>query len=314
MRIRATVAAVSGALALSALAVPAAQADGSVSREDAAKILAAGRATPGKSAFSASAAADDPGKPYALNASFSNIKINKGKSIVAGTTGTITVPITYTLTHGADVDITAEDFFTDVELYYAASQDDSYGDSDYTLFGDDWAHCTATSATVANCTQSIVIHPAADLFNETAGKWRAYAYARALNGQDMGSDEYDATKTGASDKDLIAGPSLLRAAKLSVNATPEPVVKGKTITVTGKLTRANWDGANYTGYATQPVQLQFRKNGTTAYTVVKTIKTTTKGDLKTTVKATADGYFRYVFAGTATTGAVGATPDFIDVK
>ena len=120
MRIRATVAAVSGALALSALAVPAAQADGSVSRADAAKILAAGQAASGKSAFSTSAAADDIGKPYALNASFSNIKINNGKAIVAGTTGTITVPITYTLTHGADVDITAEDFFTDVELYYGA--------------------------------------------------------------------------------------------------------------------------------------------------------------------------------------------------
>ncbi|WP_371661647.1 hypothetical protein [Streptomyces sp. NBC_00280] len=292
MRICATVAAVSGALALSVLAVPAAHADNSVSGAD----------------------VTDADQPYALNASFSNIKINNGRAIVAGTTGMITVPITYTLTHGADVDITAEDFFTDVELYYVASQDDSYDDSDYTLFGDDWAHCTAASVTVANCTQSIVIHPAQDLFNEAAGKWKAYAYARALNGQDTGSDDYDVTKVGVVEKDLIAGPSLLRAAKLTVNATPEPVVKGKTITVTGKLTRANWDGANYTGYASQPVQLQFRKNGASAYTVVKTIKTTTKGDLKTTVKATADGYFRYVFTGTATTGALGAAPDFIDVK
>jgi hypothetical protein len=310
MRIRATVAAVSGALALSALAVPAAQADSSVSRADVAKILAAGRADSGKSAFSTSAAADEVGEPYALNASFSNIKINNGKAIVAGTTGTITVPITYTLTHGADVDITAEDFFTDVELYYGAT----YVDSDFGLFGDDWAHCTAKSTTVASCTQSIVIHPTRDLFNETAGKWKAFAYAEAWNGQDMGSDDFDVTKVGVVEKDLIAGPTLLRAAKLTVNATPEPVVKGKTITVTGKLTRANWDGANYTGYASQPVQLQFRKNGTSAYTVVKTIKTTTKGDLTTTVKATADGYFRYVFTGTATTGALGAAPDFIDVK
>ncbi|GAA3864929.1 hypothetical protein GCM10023084_17490 [Streptomyces lacrimifluminis] len=278
-------AAVTGALALSTLAVPAAHADVTAT-----------------------------GEPYALNASFSNIKINKGKSIVAGTTGTLTVPITYTLTHGADVDITAEDFFTDVELYYGASQDDSYNDSDYTLYGDNWAHCAATSATVANCTQSIAIHPALDLFNETAGKWKAYAYAVAWNGQDMSSDDFGATKVGYVEKDGIAGPSLLRHSKLSVNATPEPVVKGKTITVTGKLTRANWDGANYTGYASQPVQLQFRKNGTSAYTVVKTIRTTTKGDLKTTVKATADGYFRYVFAGTATTAALGAVPDFVDVK
>ncbi|WP_412180795.1 hypothetical protein [Streptomyces sp. ADMS] len=81
-----------------------------------------------------------------------------------------------------------------------------------------------------------------------------------------------------------------------------------------KLTRASWDGPNCTGYATQPVQLQFRKNGTGTYTVVKTIRTTTKGDLKTTVKATADGFFRYVFAGTRTTVGAGAAAEFIDVK
>jgi hypothetical protein len=121
MRICVTVAAVSGALALSVLAVPAARADDSVSGVDA-------------------TGADEP---YALNASFSNIKINNGKAIVAGITGTITVPITYTLTHGADVDIAAEDFFTDVELYYGAT----YVDSDFGLFGDDWAHCTALLCT-----------------------------------------------------------------------------------------------------------------------------------------------------------------------
>jgi hypothetical protein len=285
MRIRATVAAVSGALALSALAVPAALADEAVDRVEA-------------------------GKPYALDASFSKITINKGKSIVAGTTGTLTVPITYTLTHGTDVDITAEDFFTDAELYYGGS----YVTSEAGLYGDDWAHCTAASPTVANCTQSIVIHPAQDLFTATAGKWKAYAYARALNGQDTGSDDYDVTKTGAVEKDGIAGPSVLRAAKLSVNASPEPVKKGKTITVTGKLTRANWDGANFTGYGNQPVKLQFRKNGTSTYTTVKTIRTVANGDLKTTVTATADGFFRYVFAATATTSDAFAAPDFIDVQ
>ncbi|WP_369037404.1 MULTISPECIES: hypothetical protein [Streptomyces] len=308
MRIRATVAAVSGALALSALAVPAAQADGSVSRADVAKVREAGQAGSGKSAFSASAAA--VAEPYVLDASFSNIKVNNGRSIVAGISGKLTVPITYTLTHGADVDIAAEDFFTDVELYYGTT----YADSEFGLFGDDWASCKAVSATVANCTQSIVISPSEDLFNETAGKWKAYAYAVAFNGQDFGSDDFDVTKVGYVEKDGLAGPNLLRHSRLTANATPEPVKKGKTITVTGKLTRANWDAGNYTGYASQPVKLQFRKNGTSTYTTLKTIKTTTTGDLKTTVKANVDGYFRYVFAGTATTAALGSATDFIDVK
>ncbi|MFI1359256.1 hypothetical protein ACH4TV_37645 [Streptomyces sp. NPDC020898] len=279
MRIRATVAAVLGALVLPAVGVPA-------------------------------AVAADPAVPYTLDASFSGIKVNNGKAIVVGVTGKVTVPLSYTLTHAADVDIAAEDFLTDIELYRGAT----YATSAYGLYGVDYAHCKAVSTTRADCTQSIVITPAQDLLNEDAGKWSAYVYAHALNGQDMGDDDYDVTKVGSLEKEGIAAPSLLRHSKLSVNAAPEPVVKGKVITVTGKLTRANWGATNYTGYATQPVQLQFRKNGTSAYTVVRTIKTTAQGDLKTTVTATADGFFRYVFAGTATTAALGSAPDFIDVK
>ncbi|NEA67080.1 hypothetical protein [Streptomyces sp. SID12488] len=311
MRIRATVAAVSGALALSALAVPAAQADGSVSRADIAKVLKAGQAASGtsKSAFSASAVAADA--PYALDVSFSNVKVNKGKTIVAGTTGTLTVPVTYTMTHAANVDIAAEDFFSDIELYYGAT----YVDSEYGLYSDDFPVCKSTSTTVANCTQSIVIHPAwGDLENAAAGKWKAAAYAVALNGQDPSSDTFDVTKVGVAEKEGLPGVSILRAARLSVNATPEPVKKGKTITVTGKLTRANWDGANYTGYGNQAVKLQFRKSGTNTYTTVKTIRTAANGDLKTTVKATVDGFFRYVSATTVTTSDAYAAPDYIDVK
>ena len=278
MRIGATLAALSGALVLSAVLVPVALADGD--------------------------------KPYPLDVSFSNITINKGKPIVAGTTGALTVPITYTLTHGADVDIAAEDFFTDVELYYGGS----YVNSEAGLYGDDWAHCTAASPTVAHCTQSIVIRPARDLFDATAGKWKAYAYARELNGQDPGSDDYDVTKTGSVEKEGLAGPSVLRLAKLSVDASPEPVRKGATITVTGRLTRAGWEGAKYAGYGNQAVKLQFRKNGTNTYTTVKTIRTAANGDLKTTVRATVDGFFRYVSATTTTTSDAYAAPDFIDVK
>ena len=70
----------------------------------------------------------------------------------------------------------------------------------------------------------------------------------------------------------------------------------------------------YAGYTAQPVKLQFRKKGTSTYTTVKTIKTNSTGALKTTVKASVDGYWRYSFAGTTTTPAVKATGDFVDVK
>jgi hypothetical protein len=60
--------------------------------------------------------------------------------------------------------------------------------------------------------------------------------------------------------------------------------------------------------------LQFRAKSSSTYTTVKTVTSTTGGALKTTVKAVKDGYFRYTFAGTATTGAATAVGDFIDVK
>lgn len=99
-----------------------------------------------------------------------------------------------------------------------------------------------------------------------------------------------------------------------MNASPEPVAKGKTITVSGKLTRASWDDRKYHGYTKQPVKLQFRKAGTSTYSTVKTVYTNSYGNLKTTVTASTDGYWRYYFPGTSTTALAKSTSDFVDVK
>ncbi len=314
MRISATVAAVSGALVLSAFAVPAAQAAGSDAgsyRSDIAKIREAAHAASGKNSFAAATAAtaaDD--QPYALDVTFSNLKVHGGKPIVVGAAARVSVPVTYTLTHGADVDVTASDFWTDLYLYKG-----SLDSPTNMLFGDDLATCTATSTTVASCKGTIDIYPdLGDLSSTDAGVWRAGAEAIAWNGQDPTSGSIDITKVGYADKGGFASPNVQRLSKLTVNAAPEPVKKGATITVTGKLTRANWDTNTYAGYSTQPVKLQFRKKNSSTYTTVKTIKTNSTGNLKTTVKATADGYFRYSFAGTSTTPAVNATGDYVDVK
>ncbi|NJP71045.1 hypothetical protein [Streptomyces sp. C1-2] len=306
MRIRATVAAVSGALALSAFAVPAAHADGHPATPDhaaAAKVLKAGQ---GK----VSVRTGTSGNPYALNATFSSVVVNKGKAIVAGTSKKVSVPVTFTLTHGTNVDVTAEDFFAGVDLYRGTS----YADSDYDLSGDEPAVCKVSSATVAKCSQTIVIAPAEDLLNEDAGKWKAAAFAVAYNGQDPFDENLDESKIGVAVKDGFAAPNLQRYSKLTVNASPEPVKKGKTITVTGTLSRANWDTGSYAGYTVQSVKLQFKKKGSSSYSTLKTIKSGSKGALKTTVKASADGTFRYSFAGTSTTPAVSSSGDFVDVK
>ncbi len=301
MRTRATVAAVSGALALSALAVPAAQAsDSSSYRARAEQALAhitssasgsAASSGSGRTAFRAAA------EPPAPDVSFSNFKI--AKAVKVGTTARVSVTATYTLTHGADVDITSDDFANGPFIYKGSSLDNA----ENALFGEYPATCTATSATTADCKGAIEIDPSEDyLANANAGTWSGGGLAMVYSTEGQKAQ-------GGLGKILVQ-----RASKLTVNASPEPVKKGKTITVTGKLARANWETFKYAGYASQPVKLQFRKAGSSTYTTVKTIKTDIKGNLSTTVKASVDGYFRYGFAGTSTTPAVNAAGDYVDVR
>lgn len=56
-----------------------------------------------------------------------------------------------------------------------------------------------------------------------------------------------------------------------------PVGKGKTVTVTGALTRANRETLKFGGLGNQSVQLQYRKKSSTKYTALKTVKTDSKG-------------------------------------
>jgi hypothetical protein len=309
MRIRATVAAVSGALALSALAVPAAQASGpSFDHDDLLKATQVARqADSGKATYTGSTGQD--GEPYVLDLSFSGVKVNGGKPIVAGTSKQVTVPVTYTVTHGADVDLTAEDFLMDVEIYRG-----SYDNPVNGLIGDDWPTCTETSTTTATCRGTIDIYPDVELSNSDATTWKAVGYAVAFNGVDPDDENADWSKVGVVDQDALTTTKLQRYSKLTVNASPEPVKKGRTITVTGALTRANWDTHTYKGYTSQSVQLQFRKKGTDTYSTVKSVTSSSTGSLKTTVTAATDGYFRYSFAGTSTTPAVKATGDYVDVQ
>ncbi|MER7981350.1 hypothetical protein [Streptomyces sp. NPDC095817] len=289
MRIRATVAAVSGALALSALAVPAAQADGSADhRADVAKVREAAHAH-GKTAFTGNAPAD-------LDVSFSNFKI--ASAIVVGTTNRVSTTVTYTMTHGADIDINSDDFDNGPIIYKG-----SIDAPDNVLGGDLPATCTATSSTTASCKGLIDIDPADELINSDAGTWSGAGLALTYSND------------GSTVQGGLATTKLQRYSKLTVNASPEPVTKGKTITVTGLLSRANWDTGKYAGYTVQPVGLQFRTKSSSTYTsTLKTVKSDSTGNLKTTTTATADGYIRYNFAGTSTTPAVKATGDYVDVQ
>ncbi|WP_225834054.1 hypothetical protein [Streptomyces sp. NK08204] len=304
MRIRTAVAAVSGAVVLSALAAPAAlAAEPRVPAQTSASQAAhAAQAAGGKTAFTASTT----GTPYTLDASFLAVKVNHGKNIAVGTTNVVKVPVSFTLTHAADIDIQADDFFAGVELY----RGNSFEDSIY-FFDSNDATCVAATATDASCTATVEIDPY-ELMNEDAGTWKAAAFAVAFNGEDPTNPNLD--NVGVVVQDPTNTFKLQRYSKLTANASPEPVAKGKTITVTGKLTRANWDTHKYAGYTNQYVQLQYFKKGGTAYSTLKTIKSDSYGNLKTTTTATYDGYYRYYFAGTTTTPAVKSAADFVDVQ
>ncbi|MFE9773968.1 DUF5707 domain-containing protein [Streptomyces sp. NPDC005931] len=287
MRIRATVAAVTGALALSALVVPAAQA-GTPGDADPQVPSAAERfgVSGSKTAFSTAAAQAAP--------VVSKVTINSGKAVAVGTTYAKTFTVSVTASHAAGI----EDAF--VVLWHGTNIDT---DIDGALVpNEDAATCTAASATTSTCKLTITAEPGTDLYkNALAGTWHVSTGVLARDASVYWNDYHTTHK-------------VQRYSKLTVNASPEPVLKGRTITVTGKLTRANWETFQYAGYTNQYVKLQYRKAGSTTYTTLKTIKSDSTGYLKTTTTASADGYYRYSFAGTTTTPAVNATADYVDVQ
>ncbi|MEU6482517.1 hypothetical protein [Streptomyces sp. NPDC046887] len=303
MRIRVTVAAVSGALVLSSFAMQSAQAeDNHVSSSKARAELVAGllgdvQAGSGKQSRAAGPVDEEP---PSLGVTFSNVKV--AKAIKVGTTKQVTSKVTYTMKHPAGLKITAKNFVT-LPILYRGSDDMP----DNMAGGDAPATCKAVTSTTASCTGRVDFYPADGwLLNSDAGTWKVSAAAATLDGNE---------EPTALDHQKRLGTTLVqRNSTLTVNAAPEPVKKGKKITVTGKLARANWETNKYAGYTGQPVKLQFRKKNASSYTTVATVKTNNTGELKATRTAVEDGYWRWSFAGTSTTNAITTAGDFVDVK
>ncbi|SED74071.1 hypothetical protein SAMN05428945_5355 [Streptomyces sp. 2224.1] len=89
--------------------------------------------------------------------------------------------------------------------------------------------CARQSFTTTTCTYTLKIDPRIHpQDNTTAGTWTVRAHAPANDGDYL-------------TKDSAAKAKVLRNSRLSVNASPEPVKKNKTITVAGALTRADWE-------------------------------------------------------------------------
>ncbi|MFM9588609.1 hypothetical protein ACKI1J_03750 [Streptomyces scabiei] len=230
---------------------------------------------------------------------FTNGVVNKGKDVVLGVTGKKAVPVTFTAFDEEGLALT--------QAFLWQGTDSSDTDTITGALGSDADPvCTETPVQGGyryNCRTVFTIDPAVDFKddNGTAGTWKLFLGA------------FDLYANVSVDDDVARG-KIKRAAKVTTDASPEPVTAGRNIKVTGKLSRANWATGKNAGYADQPVQLQFRKRGTSTYTTLKTVRTGSGGTLSTTTRARSDGYFRFVFAGTPTTGSATASGDYVDVR
>jgi hypothetical protein len=132
---------------------------------------------------------------------------------------------------------------------------------------------------------------------------------------------YSTVESGAGGPQLNTDFTLLRRATWgsTLNASPEPVKKGKKVTIKATLTRINWTWKTakkmpYAGYTSRAVVLQFKATGTSTYKNIKTVKTGTGGKVSTTATASKSGTWRFTFAGTSTTGSATSTGDKVTVK
>lgn len=232
--------------------------------------------------------------------SFSNVVINNGKPIVVGISAEVEVPLTYTVKSSVALDSWW------VEAYR------SNGSTKYLLAISTtrWS-CRTSSAggyTFRDCDETMSIDPDGmpggngnHLVNSDAAEWKT-----------LGTG---IKKNGGYDTDLLSATvRLQRASRIqNANASPEPVAKGKPITVTGTVQHANWSQHRYDNYGGRLVKLQFKPAGSSTYSTVKTVTASSTGSLKTTVTASQDGTWRWSYGGNTTTGASNSTGDYVDV-
>ncbi|MGK5451063.1 hypothetical protein [Streptomyces radiopugnans] len=234
--------------------------------------------------------------------SFSNVVLNNGKPIVVGISAEVEAPLTYTVKSNVTLD-----------SWWVEAYRGTYGTNEYLLANSTirWS-CSQSSAggyTFRDCDETMIIDPddmpggnGNKLVNSDATDWRTLGTA--------------IKKGGGYDTDLLSATvRLQRASRIrNMNASPEPVAKGKPVTVTGTVQRANWSLHRYDNYGGRLVKLQFRPAGSSTYTTVKSVTASSTGYLKTTVTASQDGTWRWRYSGNTTTGASNSSGDYVDVN
>ncbi|KMS68285.1 hypothetical protein ACM01_39715 [Streptomyces viridochromogenes] len=220
--------------------------------------------------------------------SFTRVQVNDGKPIVIGVSNEVAVPASFRMATTQAWEYPAVYLYRNGgdELWHAIETSD----------------CIKVSSGVCDFDETMYFDPSVwDMRNSEAGAWKVAA--RVYFKGDGGDTD---------DEGLTV--HVKRNSRLTVNASPEPVAKDKTITVTGKVTRANWETRKYASYGGRLVSLQFKPSGAASYTTVKKVYANSSGDLRTTVKASKTGTWRWVYYGNTTTGPSMSSGDNVVVN
>ncbi|MEU7023978.1 hypothetical protein ABZ990_25425 [Streptomyces sp. NPDC046203] len=222
-------------------------------------------------------------------AEFSRVKVNGGKPIVIGVANEVAAPTTFRVT------TTRKWTWAAVFLYRGRTSDQLWQAIDI-------SDCIPVVGGSCDVVETMYFDPTVwDMRNSLAGAWKVGA-------------EVDFQSGGGDTDDKGMTVYVKRNSRMTVNASPEPAAKGGTLTVTGKITRADWDAKKYVSYEGRKVSLQFKPAGAASYTSVKSVYANGKGDLKTTVKASKSGAWRWMYGGNTTTGASTSAGDYVVVK
>ncbi|TYB46723.1 hypothetical protein [Actinomadura chibensis] len=136
---------------------------------------------------------------------------------------------------------------------------------------------------------------------QDAGKYRIRVVAYNKSGKALGSREdywYEKLDTVVQ----------------NFNAAPEPVRKGKTLYVSGRLRRVNNIGTGYTGYSGKSMRIYFRPKGGKTWTYMGSAKTNSSGDFRKGFTAKASGTWRAYFPGTSRFDKQASRDDYVQVR
>ncbi|MEU4095258.1 hypothetical protein [Streptomyces sp. NPDC026673] len=239
----------------------------------------------------------------------SKIVINNGKLIVVGTSKEVEPPISFNIALPSGYS-TADPSRYDAYPFLYRGSIKTAADTGENFIQPGSYTCYEIDSKHARCEGNLYIdpHPSQEHVdsNSDATTWKVGVSLRLWKADGgLKTGELETRSTTA---------QLKRAARATTNASPEPVTKGKSITVTGKVTRANWSTKKYDAYSGRTVSLQFRAKGTDTFKTVKKATTSSTGGLKATVTATVDGSYRWVYYGNSTTGVATSAADYVDVR